>query len=111
MTSLTSPADILNSKNFVTGYDGPINADYRAAQYRKGKSIPAEKPGRGKLILSAELCWSFAWSPEGGGGVIHSYERIGYHAGTAELLQGFLDSGCRIEVYMLGASIPTVVRE
>ena len=35
------------------------------------------------------------------GGHVSSYEKIGYHAGSVEFIQGVLDAGCKIVKYFV----------
>ena len=84
------PADaFLNPDNFRTGFDTPALA---SEQYEKGKKIGTEYK---EVHISASSTWG-ANKPNT---ALSSYEGIGYHAGTADLLKGFLDSGVAIFVH------------
>lgn len=63
-------------------------------QYKKGASYGKDDD----VFLSEKGVWSVSHGPHGKGGVTTSYEGIGYHAATAPLLQGFLDSGASVFV-------------
>jgi len=61
-------------------------------QYERGLEV-------GRESEYVTICKDGTWSARSLEGVITtSYERIGYHSGTAALLQGFLDSG--VEMYV-----------
>jgi len=95
--SRDKPEDFLNPMNFVTVYDGADNEDYRKDQEAKGLDIG----GRAiEIIISTHNVWSARMRPQNGFAreSLSSSETIGYHAGTAALLRGFIDSGCRIVV-------------
>lgn len=86
----------LNPENFITEYDHVhIDNGYNQDQYNHGLEIGTEYD-------VVKLNYRGVWSAERAGSLVTSYEGIGYHAGTAFLLMGFLDSGCRIEVYREG---------
>lgn len=80
-----------NPANFVTGYDS-LNPDYGKVQYQKGLNIGSESH---YIFISIYGTWGAMLK---NGGMISSYEKIGYHAHTADLLSGFLASGCSIKV-------------
>jgi hypothetical protein len=86
----TCPADaFLNPDNFRTGWDRP---GYAEEQYATGLRIGRENE---RIHISVTGVWG-ASRP---GSSLSSYETIGGHANTADLLRGFLDSGCPIVVY------------
>lgn len=87
----------LDPSNFLTPFDGPGNAEYRRKQYEKG----LEYGKQGDIHIAINSVWSvdITTGPTWRQGSISSSEGIGYHAGTAALLQGFLDSGGRIFVH------------
>jgi hypothetical protein len=68
---------------------------------RPGK-CPAAKCDTGKNRFPQDICigvnsvWSALLKS---GASVHSHEGIGYHAHTASLLRGFLDSGAPVIVY------------
>lgn len=89
------PEAFKDPKNFVTEYDAwPCNKDLAAKQYAKGLSTGKEY---GKVGVGCYGTW-FAEKP---GSYTTSYEGIGYHAGTADLWRGFLDSGAEVWVHRL----------
>lgn len=91
------PEAYLDHRNFVTALDAAPGPEYAERQYQHGLNYG--KDG-GTLAISARGVWS-ARTPNGH---VQSYEGIGYHSCTAELLRGFLDSGCPILVYRWGES-------
>ena len=88
------PAEhFLDPSLFKTDFDTKENVQN---QYRLGFSLG----NRSKTIyISVNSTWSADLED---GGHIVSYERIGYHCCTKDLLQGFLDSNCEIIVYRNG---------
>lgn len=84
-------AAFLDPKNFLTAYDGR-NAQYAKEQYEKGVEIGRQAKA---IHISAGTVWSASMKS---GSALCSYEGIGYHACTADLLRGFLDSGAQIVV-------------
>ncbi len=83
----------LDVDNLRTKFDGaPIENttadDYAQDQYEKGKSL-GEKYG--KVSISINDTWVC--------GNISSHEKIGHARNTANLMQGFLDSGASIVVH------------
>lgn len=93
--------------NFLTDYD-TNNQTYIAEQFYKGLNTGREAT---QITISIRNVWS-ARLPSGY--MIYSYETIGWHAGTAALLQGFLASGVKIIVYrqLLNGTIEeTVIQE
>ncbi len=86
------PESFLNPSLFITDYD-TINPKRADEQYASG----LETGRRCKAII---ICANGTWSADtNDGGWITSYEGIGYHAHTASLLRGFIDSGTKIVVY------------
>jgi len=67
--------------------------EYGEKQYQKGLDI-----GRKANLVSISIYGSWTAQMKDGGSMT-SYEKIGYHANTAGLLQGFLESGVVIKVY------------
>jgi hypothetical protein len=88
--------DFLDPSKFVTESDARNKArGYDAEQYAKGLEI-------GKNAKTIYISCGSVWSAElKSGSSLLSYEGIGYHACTADLLRGFLDSGCAIIVHRL----------
>lgn len=83
----------LDPANFTTSHDSlAANQKYEDKQYRQGLRT-------GKAALYITLSFKGVWGAVmKGGGSVRSYEGIGYHAHTAALLRGFLDSGVDIDV-------------
>lgn len=96
----------LNWEQFKTELDGtyPTHAAYAVEQYQKGLKIGAES-----VRVGINPCGTW-FADMKGGGMMTSYEGIGYHAHTAELLKGFIDSGCEIIVLRNDGS-RTIVQE
>lgn len=93
LNSLPAQA-FLDPNNFLTEYDEQNKArGYDQEQYRKGLET-------GRAAKSIHISENSVWGAEmKSGGMLSSSEGIGYHACTADLLRGFLDSGCEIIVY------------
>jgi hypothetical protein len=93
--------------NFPTGYD---TADGATKKYAEGLEI-------GRRSSEVYISVTGAWGAEGkDGSRTTSYEVIGYHANTAALLRGFIDSGVKIVVYRWNpdgepAFVPFTVQE
>ena len=86
----------LDASGFVTAWDGPHNQEYRKQQYETGRNY-----GERATMVSSN--YNGVWGARlKDGSHVSSYEGIGYHAGTSDLLQGFLDSGALITVYRRG---------
>ena len=82
--------------NFTTPFDD--NDDYASGQYAKGLQIGRDSR---RVGISANGTW-FAVGKDNT--VTSSHEGIGYHRSTANLLKGFLDSGCEFIVYRYGTN-------
>lgn len=93
LSSLPAEA-YLNSERFVTAFDAMHkNRDTAARQYQHGMDV-------GKRANRVHIAVNSVWSASmKDGGSLQSYEGIGYHACTADLLRGFLDSGVTIVVH------------
>jgi hypothetical protein len=90
--STHSAEAFMTPENFITGFDG-LNPAYAIEQYRKGLTI-------GGLATQIDISVSDVWSAKMRDGALRSsYEKLGYHAHTASLLQGFIDSGVKIVVW------------
>jgi hypothetical protein len=89
MTHYTAD-DFRNPSNFRTEYDSAAGG---AEAYAKGRRIGAKAQ---EVTIAINDTWG---ATSDNGGHITSYQRIGYHADTAELLRGILDSGCKLAVY------------
>jgi hypothetical protein len=97
-----APTEYLNWQQFETLFDSwPCNAKLAAEQYRRGLDL-------GKVSIQVHISSNGVWGAtqpsKYGEGMCHvqSYEGIGYHAGTKDLLHGFIDSGVEIVVYRYG---------
>jgi hypothetical protein len=84
------PAEnFLKPELFTTDWDSQKGGE---EQYQKGLKI-------GRESRTVGIASTGTWYADGkDGSSTVSYEGIGYHAHTASLLKGFLDSGCRIVV-------------
>ena len=88
-----SPEQYLNPDLFVTPMDdAPGYENYRREQYKKGLSI-------GREAVEVTIACNGTWGYKNREGYTSSYEIIGHHVCTAELLRGFLDSGVQIRVF------------
>lgn len=93
-----SVSDYLNPQNFVTDWDSMHDAEKRAAKYQESLRIGQESR---QLFIN----YNSVWHADGlNGSHTSSYEGIGYHAVTSELLRGFLDSGKPIVIVRSVAS-------
>jgi hypothetical protein len=90
----TCPADaFLNPELFRTPSDNPV---YGEEQFREGKATADAWE-----VVSIGI--SGVWGASREGSSLTSYERIGYHANTADLLRGFLAGSARVVVYRWSA--------
>lgn len=80
--------------NFVLSSDAR-QQEYCREQYKTG--LQAGKDAK-MIFITYGSTWAATMKS---GSYLTSYEGIGYHAGTADLLRGFLDSGCPIVVHRL----------
>lgn len=88
----------LNPQNFVTDFDSMHKQEKKDAQYQKGLEI-------GQTSHEITINYKSVWSAQGlDSSHTSSYEGIGYHAVTSDLLRGFLDSGTPIVVLRSQAS-------
>jgi hypothetical protein len=100
-----APQDYANPDNFRTEEMDKLSTPRHAKmQYRKGYML-----GRESRRIAITTSGTIA-AELNDGGVLSSYEIIGYHAHTAELLRGILDSQTPIVVYRRGQSEPVAVR-
>lgn len=89
-------SDYLNPDNFVTASDKfPENIARNLAQqqFETGKKYGDDAK---EVHISVRSVWSASLK---NGGHVSSYEGIGYHAGTADLLRGFLASSAKVIVH------------
>lgn len=85
-------SDFLKPENFITKWDN-INPILGQRQYEKGLRAREEYK---QIFIGDGGTWGAHTKT---GGLVTSYEGIGYHANTCDLLRGFLDSGIPIVVY------------
>ena len=107
LSALPSEA-YLDPEKFRTATDSLPPSRYTQEQHKKGLLTGLRAR---EITISCSSVWGATMLD---GGILSSYEGIGYHSRTAELLQGFLDSGCRIVVYRhdpWGNVSSTVIRE
>lgn len=81
--------DFKDPMKFITLFDRGENKQ----QYNKGLQLGQKAE---YIAISIGNVWSAKLK---NGGDVSSYEKIGYHSGTADLLRGFLDSKCTLKVY------------
>src|SRR5271157_1551404 len=91
-------SDFLNAFNFRTVLD--VSKDCKGQRYFKALE---EMRGYTAFHIGAENVWSADCK---GGSYLSSYEGIGYHSNTAELLQAALDSDCAFYVYRYEGNNP-----
>ena len=90
--------------------------EYATEQYDKGLKLGTDaKSCGGSVYIRANGTWA-ADTPNANpasrwAGLISSYEGIGYHRATKDLLHGFIDSGCKIVVYRYNKLTETVIQE
>ena len=88
------PADAyLNPATFRTAYDMEALAE---KQYAEGLRIATEFH---EVHIAVNSVWSACSRTDNIRASCQSYETIGYHAGTADLLRGFLAGTARIVVH------------
>jgi hypothetical protein len=87
-----SPETFLHPEEFRQQSDFARRDNYQQEQYERGLPI-------GRTSVHVWIGFNGVWSakPNSGGSLV-SYERIGYHSCTADLLRGFIDSGCTLGV-------------
>ena len=95
--------DFLHPELFATDWDTP---KLDAEQYEKGL-----EQGRKSRTVGVGVYGTW-WANGKDGSVTTSYEGIGYHASTAALLRGFLDSGCKVVIIRWGdeGMVQTVIK-
>ena len=94
--SAIPPETYLHPEKFQTVTDSLPPSKYAQEQHQKGLLTGLHAR---EITVSCSSVWGATMLD---GGALSSYEGIGYHSRTAELLQGFLDSGCKIVVYRHG---------
>ncbi len=87
------PQDFLNIENLRSAMDDLAGTAYGQAQYMKGVAI-------GNAAKVVHISITNVWSVEyHNGNRMQANETIGYHAHSAELMRGFIDSGVTIVVW------------
>jgi hypothetical protein len=84
--------DFLDTTKLISDYDA-LNSQYGIEQYNKGLEIGHSAT---EVHISIRNVWSARMK---NGGIMQSYETLGYHSGTAALMRGFIDSGVTIVVW------------
>ena len=95
--------EYLIPENFRTDWDGRAGDAKREEQYRTGLHWSGKCS---RISIGTNSVWS-ATTKEGSS--VSSYEGIGYHSCTADLLRGFLDGPAEIVVYRRDQE-PTVIK-
>lgn len=85
--------DYLGPENFRTDWDGNLGSSRREEKYREGLAWSAKAV---RITIGINSVWGATLKD---GGTLTSYEGIGYHSGTADLLRGFLDGPAEVVVY------------
>jgi len=106
------PHEYLNWQQFETVADSfpeNIKRNLAAEQYRRGLDMGKVST---QVHISSNGVWGATQPSKYGDGVcsVQSYEGIGYHACTKDLLHGFIDSGVEIVVYRYGKSGATKIQ-
>jgi len=83
----------LDWEKFKTNYAIEQNEEYTLKRYNEALKISQEAQ---EVFISASGTWGADLK---NGGLLSSYEGIGYHAGSAWMLKGFLDGPASIVVY------------
>jgi hypothetical protein len=90
-----SPEMFLNPDNFKTPNDEMRGEEYACKQYEKGLRIANES-------LEVGVSVGGTWFAIGkNGSQFQSYEGIGYHPCTSDLLKGFLDGSAQFVIVRL----------
>ena len=90
-TSKFSATDFLTADNFDSSW--PASADFAREQFEKGLAVGTDFD---YVVVSIRDTWGAGM--DDGCKSLSAYERLGYHAGTADLWRGVLASGTRIKV-------------
>jgi hypothetical protein len=94
------PAEaFLDWQSFATEGDGLPHKGYAEEQYKKGLKIGRDND---LIFISAGGTWGAERNRPNNHSFTTSYEGIGYHACTKDLLHGFLDSGAPVYIYRWG---------
>ncbi len=115
MTSRISVTDMpaeafLDPSNFTTGRDG--DAGRANKRYLDGL---AECRDYAKVFIAINNTVSARLKPCAGrnglSGSMNGYEKLGYHAYSADYLRAILDSGCPVWVYRVGSDGKVVLTD
>jgi hypothetical protein len=102
------PETYLDWQSFETAWDNlaeNVGNGLAEKQYTKGLDIDSQAK---YIAIACNGVWSMTY--KGKDGTSFSYEGIGYHACTKNLLHGFLDSGAPIVVYRYNRKGGTVIK-
>lgn len=108
--SALSAKTYLIPQNFITEFDvlpEHLNSGYAQKQYQRGLEVGKEYS---LIVIGPQSVWSGHEPYNKQSSYIESWEGIGYHACTANLLQGFLDSPARIVVHRYSRKSTTLKR-
>ena len=91
------PAEaFLDPEAFVTSWEGEKDTAYKAKQRKAALDASARAYETGGSVYVLE---NGTWGASGSGWCLTTYEGIGYHAGTAEVLRGLLEGPAAFYVY------------
>lgn len=98
MDSKFSANDFYYPERFITSFDTVDGGD---RQLIKGMKIGKESY---EIHIAINDVWSAVTKPQAPfshftPGHMQSYEKLGYHANTCDLLRGFIASGCKLIVH------------
>lgn len=82
-----------NPELFRTSYDAKLGDSVREKHYRTGLEVSTKSR---EVIIAANGIWE---ASRHDGSRMISYEGIGYHSCTADLLRGFLDGPAPLVIY------------
>jgi hypothetical protein len=101
-TTTFAPTDFLTAASFENGF--PVSAEYAREQFEAGLAVGNDFD---YVVVSVRDTWGAGM--DDGSRSCSAYERLGYHAGTADLWRGVLSSGTRIKVcrYIDGELVTT----
>lgn len=104
LEDLSPEAFLQPDTNLVSLMDGWSDGEYAKRQYAKGLQTGLDAK---TIHIAINNVWSADMKT---GGHLSSYEKLGYHGCTRHLMQGFLDSGCRIVVHRAGMKEGVVIK-
>ena len=99
MKSDYSASDFLDPEKFRTGHD----VCEARAQQRYHDGCETCRAYEEVTIAINDTVGAKVKGPRGQTGQANGYERLGYHAYTADFLQAILDSGCPVWVARIGS--------